>query len=106
MYHRSAMSAFSERHYFFWFVYIHEGMTCGLVCKKVLTCALVCGKALRNTLFESQGESQGTTNRQDPPYTFCVAIAPSSNKMKLAQMYGLSPTIFFSRTDWFENLSF
>ena len=68
------MSAFSEHRHFFWIVYIHEGMPCGLVCQKVLTCGLVCRKVLRNSLFEFQGESQGRTKAQDTPHTFCIAM--------------------------------
>ena len=79
------MSAFSERHYFFSFVYIHEGMTTGLVCRKVL----------RNSLFEFQGEAQGRTKAQDTPHTFCIAMLDratlSSNKMSIGHHYSSRP---------------
>ena len=68
----------------FSFVYIHEGMTCGLLCRKVLTCGLVCRKVLRNTLFEFQSESQGRMHPQDTTHTFRIAMLDratlSSNK--------------------------
>ena len=72
------MSAFSERHYLVSFVSVHEGMTCGLVFRKVLTCCLACWrKVLRNSLFASQSESQGRTKPEgsSTPHTFCIAHA-------------------------------
>ena len=68
------MSVFSERHYFFPFVSVHEGMTCGLVCRKVL----------RNSLFESQGESQVRTKPEGSRSTTHIfaLLALSSNNSK------------------------
>ena len=40
-----------------------------LVCRKVLACCLVFRKVPRNSLFESQGESQGRTKPESSRYT-------------------------------------
>ena len=53
----------------FSFVYIHEGMTCGPVCRNVL----------RNSLFEFQGESQGRAKAPDTTHTFCIAMLDRVN---------------------------
>ena len=68
------MSAFSECHYFF--VCFRSGED---------DLRLVCRKVLRNSLFQSQGESQSRTKLEGSRYTthtFCIAIALSSNRLK------------------------
>ena len=66
---------------FFPSVSVHEGMTCGLVCRKVLTCCLVCQKVLRIALFESQGRTKPESTRYTTHISATyIAIALSSNK--------------------------
>ena len=60
-----------------------------------MTCGLVCRKVLRNSLFESQGESQGTTKAQDPPHTFCIAMLDRATLYHCQCQRFLNAIIFF-----------